>query len=70
MLITWQTIGGVTNVVQFTNGAGTGSFTNNFTDLATNIITGVGLTATNHLDAGGATNTPSRYYRVRLVTPP
>jgi len=34
---------------------------------ATSSITGSGVTTTNYLDAGAATNTPARYYRVRLV---
>jgi len=37
----------------------------------TNILsggTGTG-TVTNLVDAGGATNTPSRYYRVRVLVP-
>ena len=29
-------------------------------------IPGSGDTVTNYLDAGGATNVPSRYYRIRL----
>jgi hypothetical protein len=31
------------------------------------IIPGTGDATTNYVDSGGATNTPSRYYRVRLV---
>jgi hypothetical protein len=66
--ISWQTTGGVTNIVQFANGGPDGSYNTNFVDLAPQlIITGVGLTSTNFLDLGGATNKPARYYRVRLV---
>jgi hypothetical protein len=64
VLLTWATIAGKTNVVQATAGA-SGSYSNNFADLSPVIIpTG---SATNYLDVGGATNTPSRFYRVRLV---
>jgi hypothetical protein len=31
------------------------------------IISGSGDATTNYIDAGGATNIPSRYYRIRLV---
>jgi hypothetical protein len=41
---------------------------NNFGDLIPQlIILGSSVTSTNHLDLNGATNSPSRYYRVRLV---
>ncbi len=63
--VTWQTLGGETNVLQAANG---GSYNTNFVDLPPQIIVaGVGLTTTNSLDVGGATNKPARYYRVRLV---
>jgi guanyl-specific ribonuclease Sa len=68
MRINWQTVGGSSNVVQATSGAPDGSYSNNFTDISTIIVpTGGDLNSTNYLDIGGATNTPSRYYRVRLV---
>jgi hypothetical protein len=68
VLVTWLTTGGKTNVVQFTNGTANGSYSNNFSDLSPVIVPdGVGLTSTNYLDVGGATNFPARYYRVRLV---
>jgi hypothetical protein len=68
ILVTWQTFGGTTNVVQVTNGKANGSYTNNFTNLGPQIITtGTGLTTTNYLDVGGATNKPARYYRVELL---
>jgi len=67
MLITWQTVGGETNVVQVTTGT-SGSYSNNFSDLSPIIIPkGGDFTTTNYLDVGGATNGPMRYYRVRLV---
>ncbi len=64
--ITWTTYAGKTNALQRTAGAPDGSYqTNAFTDIFTATNT-VGTT-TNYLDAGGATNKPSRYYRVRLA---
>jgi hypothetical protein len=66
--VAWITVGGKTNVVQFTKGAAGGSYSNNFADLSPIIVpSGSGLTTTNYTDIGGATNTPARYYRVRLV---
>ena len=59
--ITWQTVGGLTNVVQAMSGLG-----NAFVDISPRIVArGGDLTTTNYLDVGGATN-PARYYRVRL----
>jgi hypothetical protein len=55
-------------VVQATAGSPGGSYSTNFLDLSPLIIiTGSGDTVTNYLDSGGATNVPSRYYRVRLA---
>ena len=66
-LITWQTVGGETNVVQATAGTA-GGYSNNFTDISPNIIgKGGDLTTTNYLDVGGATNIPARFYRIHLV---
>jgi hypothetical protein len=66
--ITWQTPGGVTNMVQATNGGPGGSRNTNFVDLSPQfILTGSSSIRTNYLDVSGATNSPSRYYRVRLV---
>ena len=70
MLITWATAGGHTNIVQVTSGDADGSYsTNNFADIldSQTIVTGSGDVTTNYTDTGGATNTPSRYYRIRLV---
>ena len=39
--------------------------TNSYADIF--IVTNTVGTITNYLDAGGATNIPTRYYRVRLV---
>jgi fibronectin-binding autotransporter adhesin len=64
--ITWQTPVGSTNALQATARTGNGSYsTNNFAAIFT--VTNAVTTVTNYLDVGGATNTPSRYYRVRLV---
>jgi hypothetical protein len=69
VLLTWTTTGGSTNVVQTTNGDANGSYSNNFIDLSQQIIpTGASVTTTNYLDIGGATNNPSRYYRIRLAS--
>jgi polygalacturonase len=68
VLITWTTAGAHTNAVQATAGDGNGGYATNFTDISSPIIiTGSGDATTNYTDAGGATNSPSRYYRVRLV---
>jgi pectate lyase len=68
VLITWTTAGAHTNAVQATTGNGSGGYATNFTDISGPvIITGSGDATTNYTDAGGATNSPSRYYRVRLV---
>jgi PKD repeat protein len=62
-----------TNVLEYTTAAADGSYMNNFTNLPVQTIilsggTGLG-TVTNMTDAGGATNGPSRYYRVRVLLP-
>ena len=69
VLVTWVTSLGRTNVVQATAGAPDESFSDNFSDISSPIILppGSGPTTTNYLDAGGATNTPANYYRIRLV---
>ena len=68
--VIWQTAGGRTNQLQFTAGGPGGNFTNNFTDLGQQVILpnpGTGDALTNQVDIGGATNVPTRYYRVRFV---
>jgi len=61
-----------TNVLEFTAGTASGDYLSNFISAnVTNILsggTGTGI-VTNMLDSGGATNTPSRYYRVRVLVP-
>jgi len=61
-----------TNVLEFTTGTANGSYTNNFASTGqTNVLsggTGSGV-VTNMVDSGGATNKPSRFYRVRVLLP-
>jgi pectate lyase len=67
VVVTWATGAGPTNVVQATGGDATGGYLNNFTDISGAIpIPGSGDTTNNYRDVGGATNNPSRYYRIRL----
>ena len=67
VLVTWKTAGGETNVMQEAAGLPDGSYSTNFLDLSPAIIIpGSGDATTNYLDSGGATNTPARYYRIRL----
>jgi hypothetical protein len=65
--ITWLTLGGTTNMVQVT--PGNPGYNTNFADISNSwtIVGGSGLTSTNYVDAGGATNAPNQFYRVRLV---
>jgi len=68
VVITWNAVGIGTNVVQATNGGPGGGYTNNFQDISGPIIINfAGQTTTNYTDVGGATNRPSRFYRVRLA---
>ncbi|HUK84184.1 MAG TPA: hypothetical protein VLZ12_16320, partial [Verrucomicrobiae bacterium] len=61
--IDWMAVGGHSYAVQTNATVDAG-----FTDVSPVIaMPGVGPTATNYLDLGGATNTPSFFYRVRLV---
>ncbi len=61
-----------TNLLEYAAGASDGSYSNNFVSTgATNILSngnGSGI-VTNMTDVGGATNGPSRYYRVRILVP-
>ena len=60
--LTWQTIGGTTNQIQVANS----NF--NFANLGLPIlINGVGVSMTNSVELGGATNAQARYYRVSLL---
>jgi hypothetical protein len=68
ILITWMGNGGSTDQVQMTTGAADGSYSNNFGSLGPQfVLPGTGPVTTNYLDSGGATNGPSRYYRIALV---
>ena len=62
-----------TNVLEFTTGSVNGSYSSNsFTSTGqTNILSGgAGLgTVASMVDSGGATNKPSRFYRVRVLVP-
>jgi PKD repeat protein len=65
VFVTWTMGNGKTNALQFSAGVAGGGYSTNFADLF--IVTNTVGNATNYLDIGGATNVPSRYYRVRLV---
>ncbi len=70
VVITWATAGIRTNVLEALTPGAIGYTTNGlvaFQAVSTNIINVVGDTTTNYTDAGGATNSPTRYYRIRLV---
>jgi polygalacturonase len=66
ILVTWTARVGSTNELQVTKGGVGGSYNTNSFAAIFAVTNMVGMT-TNYLDAGGATNVPSRYYRVRLV---
>jgi hypothetical protein len=64
--ITWLTSGGTTDELQEVQGAP--GYTTNFIDFAGPfVILGSGDTSTNYIDLGAATNSPAKFYRVRLV---
>jgi PKD repeat protein len=73
---TWSPgIASRTNVLEYSTGAADGSYNGIFLPVpsagATNILgggTGTGI-VTNMVDPGGTTDTPSRYYRVRVLLP-
>ncbi len=67
--ITWKTAGIRTNILQVSPGAADGCPTNTFIDIpdSLTIIPTPGDACTNYTELGGATNSPSRFYRVRLV---
>ncbi len=70
VVVTWDAGAGRTNALQATSGDASGNYSNNFVDITTPphiIIPGSGDVTTNYTDSGGATNSPTRYYRVRLV---
>jgi hypothetical protein len=64
--VTWQSGPGKTNALERTAGGAGGSYaTNGFAAIFT--VTNTVGTVTNYLDPNAATNSPARYYRVRLV---
>lgn len=63
MAIVWQAGGGRTNIVQASSVIGS----NTFNDISSPLLLpGSGDMTTNYLDIGGATNSPTRFYRIRL----
>jgi hypothetical protein len=65
--LTWVAPGGTTNWVQATNGSNGSYATNGFADISSPIInSGMASTAVtnNYSDHSGATNRPSRFYRI------
>jgi len=68
--LTWAAVGGHSYVVQTNSPPVSGDYTNNFSDLSLDIpAPGVGEFPLSYTDGGGATNRPTRYYRVRLGPP-
>ncbi|HUI06165.1 MAG TPA: autotransporter-associated beta strand repeat-containing protein [Verrucomicrobiae bacterium] len=68
--VAWMTAGGRSNALQVASPGSNGSYSTNFVDLTAPpyiVVTGAADVVTNFIDAGGATNRPSRFYRVRLV---
>jgi hypothetical protein len=61
--LAWKTSGGTTNAVEVASSP-TGSYS---TISGNMLISGSGGVTTNYVDIGGATNAPSRFYRIRLV---
>lgn len=68
----WDAMAGRSYIVQSTPGDANGNYnSSSFTDLSpTNFTLGFGLTQNSFTDSAGATNKPSRYYRVKLVPEP
>lgn len=67
ILVTWSCVSNHVYIVQTNSPPVSGSYTNNFSDLSPLIsLFGSSLSSTNYLDSGGATNKPTRYYRVIL----
>ena len=68
--LTWQTFGNSTNVIQLAMPTIDGSYTDVFTDIGSLFVPGSGLLITNWTDYGGATNFPTRYYRIHFQLGP
>ena len=61
---------GCTGIVQTTSGDVDGSYINAFSDIGAPIfVPGNSYFTTNYFDLGATTNSPSRFYRIRLVPP-
>jgi len=74
VLLTWTMPQGCTGVVQATGGDINGGYNGSFTDISAPVFVPgdsffTTLFTTNYLDIGGATNIPSRFYRIRLPVP-
>jgi len=70
LLLTWTMPQGFTGIVQATSGDISANYSNSFGDISTPIfVPGNNLFTTNYFDLGGATNAPSRFYRIRLTLP-
>jgi hypothetical protein len=66
--LTWQTVGTTTNLIQLVTPITKGDYTNSYINLDAVVVPGSGPVITNWVDHGGATNRPSRYYRIGLQT--
>jgi hypothetical protein len=71
VLLTWETFGSSTNIIQTVSPVFRGNYSNNYINVGSVWVPGAGSTITNWIDSGGATNVPSRYYRIgfQLVDP-
>ncbi len=66
--LSWIMPLGHTGIVQGAGGAADGSYSSNFNDISTAIfMPGSGVVTTNYLDVCGMTNSPSWFYRIRLM---
>jgi hypothetical protein len=62
VLISWDTLGGTTNVVE-----ATADLADGFADISGPLtITGSGIVPTNYLDSGALTNANRRFYRIKV----
>jgi titin len=62
VVISWEALGGTTNVVQATTG-----LTDGFEDISAPLfINGTGIVSTNYLDSGARTNASPRFYRIKV----
>ena len=68
--LTWLSFGDTTNVIQLVTPIINGNYTNSYADLDTVVVPGSGAAVANWVDYGGATNFPSRFYRIDLQLGP